>query len=224
MIGCVPSFGFGLQHPLAKAFIAFEMLPSLNLHPSQAARLLPSERARSQGASLKHWHRHWSAALRKTGGLDPVTALDDPALPLAMLPAEGFHRLRVALGVVLEGTRLRHCIAREALAEVQAQLGKEALDFARHQALAFEVAPMVDATAPRQALGDSVLALGAGVLVRVFAEATPPVGLRGRLRLPTDAEDASQALLLDPGGARQLSRSLLSILDPQWLSWFPAIR
>jgi type III secretion protein K len=210
-----------LRHPLAEALLHFNLLPSLLLHPKRdttAARELEA---------LPALHRHRSAALMKEHGLDPVLDLDDPALPLAMLPDAHFQRLLRLLGAALNAPHIRRTIAREELALLQAQLGDEGLAAARAPVAAalagLPVAPDWNA-AQAQTL---CMAWGAAVLAQAFDAATPQVGRRARLRLAPEA-DALRAPLsaagLLPERALALARDLLASLEPAWLSSFPTTR
>ena len=224
MTDAAPLLRFGLQHPLAGPFLAFDQLPSRLLHRSQRAALLSSQADWQLGETLPHLHRHWSAELKESASLASVTELDDPALPLAMAPQSAFDRLLMMLGAVLAGQRLRRVIQRDEVSVLRAQIGDEALDLARRQAPSFHAGLDEGLDWPLADAAEQVRALGAAALAKVFAAAAASVGRRGALRLPVDSQELSRRLPLDADAALRLSRSLLQRVDPQWLSLFPATR
>lgn len=213
----------GLRHPLAEAFLAFSLLPSLNLDATQAARLAP-EAALRLGARLPSLHRHWSAALIAEPPLTPLPTLDDPALPLAMLPPGRFERGVLMAGVLLAGRRIRHSITHHEVALWQTQLGDAALEFARRRAPGIHpgLAQETCADWPLESAAEGVTKLGSALLAHVFSAASPAVGQRGLLRLPAEAVTRARALPFDASEALPLSLSLLQEIEPEWLSLFPA--
>lgn len=208
-----------LGHPLADSLLRFELLPSLALHPAQAARLLPAPLQQLLEAgqlALPALHRHWSALLRRELQLAPLADLQDPALPLALAPPPLFERLLQHAGLALLGPRVRRAITRAEVAAWRDKLGEEGLRYARH------APPLTEAAAdgaPDQ--------LGAALLHTVFEAATPPVAARALLRLPPEA-GAARTLLpaacAAPAAALALAQSVLASLEPAWLSSFPATR
>jgi type III secretion protein K len=211
-----------IRHPLAEALLRFNLLPSLLLHPRRDAA-----GAGAQLKALPALHRHRSAALLKEHGLDPVLGLDDPALPLAMLPQAHFQRLLLLLGAALNGPHIRRTIAREELSLLKQQLGSEGLAAARAPAaVALAGLPVAPDWHPAQA--EAVcMAWGAAVLAQAFDAAAPQVARRARLRLAPEA-DALRAPLsaagLQPERALSIARELLQSLEPAWLSSFPTTR
>jgi type III secretion protein K len=217
-----PALTHWIRHPLAEALLRFNLLPSLLLHPTREA--LP---ARGALKALPALHRHRSAALLKDLGLSPVLGLDDPALPLAMLPAAHFERLLCLLGAALNAPHLRRTITRDDLAALKSQLGAEGMAMARSPTAAalagLPVAP--DWVAAHAAA--LCLAWGAAVLAQAFDTAAPEVAGRARLRLAPEA-DALRAPLaaagLTPERALAAALALLHTLEPAWLSSFPTTR
>lgn len=217
-----PALPGWLRHPLAEALLRFNLMPALLLHPRRAGAT-----ALHELKALPTLQRHQSAALLKQHGLDPVLDLEDPALPLAMLPGEHFERLLLVLGAALNAPHIRRTIARDELSTLRERLGSEAMAAARTPTAAalagLPVAPDWDAAnAP-----EISMAWGAAVLGQAFDAATAPVGQRGRLRLAPEA-DALRAPLsaagLQPERALRIARELLQTLEPQWFSSFPATR
>lgn len=209
-----------LGHPLAEALLRFNLLPSTLLHPSREAHAGPVELK-----ALPALHRHRSAALLKQWGLGPVLSLDDPALPVAMLPQAHFDRLTLLLGAALNAPHVRRTIARVELHQLRQQLGTEGLAAARTPAAnalaGMPVAPDWQAANA----GTICMAWGAALLAQAFDAATPQVAGRARLRLPPQA-DALRAPLsaagLQPDTALKVARELLQTLEPAWLSSFRA--
>lgn len=208
------------SHPLAGPFLAFCLLPSLCLHATQAAARVP-ETALAQTTGLPTLHRHWSAELSNT--LEPVSSLDDPVLPLAMLPAERFDALLLYAGALLAGQPIRRCIARVPVQTMQAELGDAVLNFTRSRASAIH-AGLDDLAWRTDDIAADTVALGQVMLAQAFLTATPAVRQRGLLRLPIDASNHAQALSLSPAESLRISLALLQEIEPEWLSLFPITR
>lgn len=192
-------------------------MPSLSLHATQATALVP-ETVLAQTAGLPSLHRHWSAEL--SGKLEPVLGLDDPILPLAMLPAERFDTLLLYAGALLAGQPIRRCITRALVQAMQAELGDGVLNFTRNRAAAIH-AGLDDLAWRTEAIGADTLALGQVMLAQAFLTATPAVRQRGLLRLPIAASSHAQALALSPAESLRISLALLQEIEPEWLSLFP---
>jgi len=208
-----------ISHPLAEALLRFNLLPSTLLHPRR-----DTSPAHVELKALPALHRHRSAALLKEHGLDPVLNLQDAALPLAMLPPAHFQRLLLLLGAALNAPHVRRTIARDALAQLKAQLGNEGLAIVRTApAMALAGLPVAPDWDPARA-GEICTAWGSAVLAQAFDAASPQVGRRARLRLAPEA-DALRAPLsaagLQPERALHIARELLQSLEPVWLSSFP---
>jgi len=211
-----------LRHPLAGPFLAFCLLPSLSLHATQAAAWVPAT-VLEQATRLPTLHRHWSAAMIRAGEFEPVPSLDDPALPLAMLPAERFDRFALVAGAMLAGQFIRRCIARADVEALQTQLGDAVLDFTRRRAAAIH--PGLDSLAWRSdAIAEDTAALGNTLIGSAFDAASPAVRQRGLLRLPVATPQHARELPLSPAESLRISLSLLQEIEPEWLSLFPATR
>ena len=212
----------GQRHPLAGSLLAFCLLPSLTLHVSHAD-LLPPISIQTRGDQLPALHRVWSAEIIEKCGMEPVTAFDDPVLPLAMLPAEILDRLVPLAGATLAGQCIRRCIAREDVELLRAQLGDTMLDFVRRRAPAFH-AGLDDSSMTNWSLdaaGEEVAILGNTLLAQVFDSASKPVAQRALLRLPAEAFGRNSTFPVAADDALRLSLNLLQELDPEWLSSFP---
>lgn len=217
-----PSLPAWLRHPLAAALVRFHFLPAQLLHPGRMADRVPRALR-----ALPALQRHQSAVLLRQLGPAAVPDLDDPGLPLALLPDAHLDRLLLLLGAALNAPHIRRTITREDLAVLRERLGDEAVAMARTptaEALAgLPVAPDWDAGRA----GELCRAWGAAVLSQAFDAAAPAVTCRARLRLAPEA-DALRAPLaaagLQPERALRIARELLHTLEPQWLSSFPATR
>jgi hypothetical protein len=215
-----PSPAHWMRHPLAQALLRFNLLPSHFLHPARDDAV-PALALKA----LPGLHRHRSAALLKKHGLDPVLSLDDPALPLAMLPEPHFGRLLLLLGAALNAPHVRRTIARHQIALLRQQIGSEGLAIARTPTAAalagLPVAPDWEGARAAALCG----AWGAAVLAHAFDAASPPVAQRALLRLAPEADALRASLVaagLQPLRALTVARELLQTLEPAWLSSFPA--
>jgi hypothetical protein len=206
-------------HPLAEALLRFHLLPSLTLHPSRAGAWAGFA---SRGDAPAGLHRHWSADMLRELPEGDVTALDDPALPVAMLPPAAFDRLLLTAGVVLNAQHIRRTIARDAVAKLRDELGEPLLALARARPADELPEPAAwDAGKARA----TCIAAGTGLVAQSLEAASPAVAGRGRLRLPADAEPLRRSLAsagLDPQRALATACELVQSLEPQWHSSFPA--
>lgn len=210
-----------LQHPLAGALVRFNVLPSLFIHPLRAAGWPVAQELPSAV------HQHWSAALIKEEALEPVLSLDEPALSLALLPQELFAPLMLLCGIRLNALHVRRAIARTEVELLRAQLGDEGLAAARTRSATslagMPCAPDWDAACARELCE----AWGAGLLARAFDGASPALARRAALRLPETAAPVRARLAgagLQPSDALALAHEHLNLMDPAWLSCFPANR
>jgi hypothetical protein len=227
-MAALSSSALWLGHAQAESLLRFNLLPSLWLHASRERSLLPAGLAQAfeQSGATGGLHRHWSAALIRGLGLAPATQLEDPALPLALLPAESFERLLSWCGLVLLGPRIRQTIARDEVRLLEEQLGDDALRFARTRAAALHASG--DGPRLEHANVSAQASLwGSALLAAAFDAAGEPVARRGLLRLPEDAANERFRLPASLSQSRQalaLARAVLDVQDPEWLSSFPASR
>lgn len=221
-----------LTHPQAAALLRFDHLPSLWMHPSRRAALLPGMDGdlleAPPGGSRAHarLHGHGSRALQDTLGLQPLDDPRDASLCLATLPEPAWARLAQYGGAVLAAPRLQRVIARAQLEALGQALGPQALAFARTRAAALHPGLKAATGLPAQGLAATCLAWGHALLARAL-EATPTaVARRGQLRLSQDAVDAAPLLLaeLGPAQALALCLSLIEKTEPSWHSSFHAAR
>ena len=216
---------------LAEPLFRFSCLPSLALHPSRVAALVPPA-AHALLAQLTpdmpSWgrmHRHWSAALVQSLGLAPVSDVKDPALALALLPPRVWNQVQSLGGAMLAGPRIRRTIARTQVQALQSQLGAPAFEFARGPAAALHAGWDAALALDFEQLAPVSLAWGEALQARALDAATPAVAQRGRLRLPSAAVDMAASSLfaqMAPSQALTLLCSLTERTDPAWLLSFRA--
>ena len=214
------------NHPMAQNLIRFNALPSLNLHASRLAKLMPLGVLSEISPAL--WNRHCSAILLQSLDSQPVLTLEDPALPLAMLPAPMFERLTLWSGVLLVAPWIQRTIARADVLELNSQLGAEAVNFALNTApglLKLSSPPQADFLFAADQSRAQALQLGSALLSAAFATAPPGIAQRGLLRLPADVVDIrakiATTVLKNDAQALLLARSMTHLLEPAWLSSFP---
>ncbi|MBS1196644.1 MAG: hypothetical protein H6R18_429 [Proteobacteria bacterium] len=222
MNAAAASAGFpGVRHPLADSFFSFCLLPTLSLHPSQAVALVP-DAVLQHAAILPTTHRHWSEYLIQALELGVVSNLDDPALPLAMLPQASLDKFMLSAGAVLAGKHIRRCISRAEVQALQDQLGDSLYQFVCQRAARLHSGLESGVAWPVDDIIEELAALGSALLGLAFQEVAPAIGQRGLLRLPLETKNRMADLPLSSGEALQISLSLLQEIDPKWLSLFPA--
>jgi type III secretion protein K len=233
-MACAPGAAHAawLTHPQADSLLRFDWLPSLWLHPTRVAALLPAsagtllQAAPNGSRAHARLHEHWSRGLLGTLGLG---SLDDPheaSLCLAALPEPAWMRLAQYGGATLAAPRLRRVIAREQLAVLGEALGTQTLEFACGRAA--HLHPGLDAAngLPSQDLAASCLAWGRALVARALEAAPRPVARRGQLRLSQDAVETAPLALagIDAPQALVLCMSLIEEIEPSWHSSFRAAR
>lgn len=217
-----------VSHPMASGLLAFNALPSRFLHGSRMAELMPF--GQPPEVLDAQFHRHCSALLLPGLDSQPVLAMEDPALPLAMLPPETFAQLLQLCGVLLLAPSIQRVIARDEARALQQGLGKQAVDFAYFQAPGLLELPFVSQEktgfTAGQAKAQAVL-WGAALLHAAFASAPKNISQRGFLRLPAEAAQLRQqmpaAAVQSNAQALSIARSITQTLEPQWLSSFPTL-
>lgn len=219
--------GIPLRHTLMPHLVAFNLLPSLTLHPEHVVQhALPAgfEDLLARHATAALAHRHWSASILQTLSLseDPVCNLEAPTLPVALLHGELLEALAHSAGLALLAARLRRMVARADLAEASRVLGEEAVRYARAYTAAAIFVPDTTAWETSQ-LDAAVHVLGYGLLGRALQAAPLAIRARGLLRLPVLAEAVPQLMPLTADEALDLALQLLTERDPQWRSLFPSI-
>ncbi|TMS57089.1 hypothetical protein MW7_014095 [Imbroritus primus] len=222
-----PGGGLPLGHTLMPHLVAFNLLPSLTLHPEHVTQhALPAGfdelLACPETAALAH--RHWSTSILQTLSLeaDPVCDLDAPALPIAMLHGELLEALARSAGLALLTVRLRRMVARADLAEASRVLGEETVRYARAHAVNPVFVPDTTDWDVSQ-LDAAIPVLGYGLLGRALQAAPLAIRARALLRLPVLAEAVPQLMPLAADEALDLALQLLTERDPQWRSLFPSI-
>lgn len=207
----------------------FNLLPSLDLHPSRAALWLPGHGTAwvAAPATARHWHRRWSQLLleRLQADAQPVRDLSHPATPLALAaPALLCATVRHA-GLLLLGKSLRRRIARRDVNAAQAAIGCAAWNWVCARGAALH--PGLDDTPPwlDRGLAEAADQLGAGLLAQSWNDAPAPLRRRADWKLPLDAESPASREVsgMTPSQACDLCLQTLHLLEPEWLSSFPTI-
>lgn len=220
------------SRPLASAPLQrFNLLPSLELHPSRAALWLPEQAAAAAWCALpaaaRQWHRQWSALLleRLQADARPVDDLSHAATPLALAAPALLQATARHAGLLLLGRNLRLRIARGEVHAAQEALGRAAWDWVCEQGAALhpglaDARPWLD-----QGLAAGADLLGAGLLAQSWHDAPAPLRRRADWKLPLDAESpaARAASGMSPPQACDLCLQTLHFLEPEWLSSFPTI-
>lgn len=209
------------HHPLAETLLKFNLLPSLFAHPLRDA---PISRQLKQLPALD---RHKSAALLRKHKLGYVLSMEDPALVLALLPKAHFARLMGLLGAALNAPHIRRTISRIDRAALHDQIGGEAMAIVREPVAAALAGMPVAPDWETSRAQDICFAWGAAILAQAFDAATPEVAGRARLRLAPEADSLRAPLSaagLEPERALRICLDLLQVLEPAWVSSFPATR
>ena len=208
----------------------FNLLPSHSLHASRAALWLPGYASAApwlaQPASQRQWHRRWSELLLERLGADATPVLDftHPATALALASPALLQTTGRHVGLLLLGKNLRLRIARSEVHAAQQAVGRAALDWACSQGA--QLHPGLDHPEPwlAQGLAAGADQLGAGVLAQSWHDAPAALRRRADWKLPLDAEspESRAANGMMPTQALKLCLQTLLLLEPTWLSSFPA--
>ncbi|MFC4297784.1 SctK family type III secretion system sorting platform protein [Castellaniella hirudinis] len=202
--------------------LAFNLLPSLTLHPSRYAAFGAPSRP-VPAACAAAWHRHWSAAiLRRLNLRDrPVADADRPELPLALLSPDRLARVARHLGAVCCAPRLRRVIAGSEVRVLAVAVGGDVLAFARQAETGGWSRPADLDDGLTTGWADRLDQIGCAALRHIFHAAGPELGLRAELRLADEpavnVPDAGQIPL-------DLALDILERIEPTWHSSFHATR
>lgn len=201
--------------------LEFNFLPSRTLHPSRHAGFGAPARPVPEPCAAA-WHRHWSRDILRRLGLHdrPVRDAERPELALALLPPDRLARLARHTGASLCAPRLRRVIDGGEVRQLAAELGGDALAFARRAAPAASAAAPADALSA-QDLPAAVDRLGRAALLAALHDGGPELVLRAELKLPDAPGDDPPCA---PGDCLALALDVLKLIEPTWLSYFPATR
>ncbi|MBS7777589.1 hypothetical protein [Acidovorax sp. CCYZU-2555] len=209
----------------------FNLLPSLELHPSRAALWLPQQATAGDWlaapAAARQWHRQWSALLleRLQADAQPVRDLAHAATPLALAAPALLQATARHAGLLLLGKNLRLRIKRSEVSAAREALGSAAWDWVCLEGAALH--PGLADARPWLRLGLAAGAdlLGAGLLAQSWHDAPAPLRRRADWKLPLDAESPAsrEASGMTSPQACRLCLQTLHFLEPEWLSSFPTI-
>lgn len=218
---------------------AFNLLPSLTLHPSRDAEYGAPPPGDAPAALSSAWHRHRSALILQRLDLAerPVLEARQPELALALLAPEPLAACARMLGATLCGARLRRAIAGTEVRHYLASLGEPVLRFARVHAPRLHAGTLADGAGDPAQTARAVLDTGHAALLQALSGGGPELALRAGLKLPADAGgDAAIRLQASAGAvpgvaslpcsadqALSLALDILKITEPTWHSSFPAI-
>jgi hypothetical protein len=215
-----------LGQAVAEHVLKLSLFPSLGLHSTQAAALLPPlmqvcfEDIQSPVSArlirAEVMHRHISRWLLNSQQLSPILDISDPALPLAALPVSVFQKLVLYIGLGMLSHSLRQSISREEVGLLRQVLGVSAMDFS----LRCEVQDIKSVPVDFTRLPEQATQIGSVVLANIFERSSDAVGKRGLLRLPAQLDAAPIQSDLQ---SFSLAISALNFIDPEWLSSFPSI-
>ena len=208
--------------------LEFNLLPSRNLHAERMAALFKVHEIPGallqQPEVMRALHSRLSARLLAELGdySTPVLDLDQPAMPLALLPGDGLARLAKLAGTMLIGKHLRHAIDRNAVLQARVDLGADRVTWAiRH---AEQIHPGLDDASRWLGGGWAAAAdlLGNGFIALAWQDAPVSLRLRADWRLSPSIDDLQvrQASAMTCSAARECCLNLLSQMEPEWLSNF----
>lgn len=193
------------------------------MHPSHTATLVDFF-SENVAAKFPNIHRHWSAEILSVHGLLDIPSLQQPALPLAMLPSPAFENLIAHLGGVLGGARIRRIISHAEIHMLQEAIGSSVVDFVRSKASQLHPGLADHQWCFEGPLANAIVEMGEELLAKAFLAAPRAVGLRGLWRLPVRAVSATNLMSFEGGEALHLSTRVLQEIEPAWLSLFTADR
>jgi len=200
---------------LTSKIYRFNFCPASYIHPSRRRGFddgklssLVWKTARSQPAL--------SQFILKKLNIDEQASFDMnyPDWPLILLEPPQLSRLQRHIAAVLFNPRIRHSVRHDEVVAWRERLGVNAYKFALNgfNLLPRTVWPLVD-----HEIAD-LEAVSSGLLELAMSTAPRPLFLRAVLKLP----DVSFAPKIELVFARNLIYSLMSILEPEWRSYFLA--
>jgi YOP proteins translocation protein K (YscK) len=202
---------------LARKLYKFNFCPADYVHPSRRRRF-------DQG---KLHDRVWETSRARAAlSLHILRCLDvednpcfdphDPAWPLLLLEPAQISRLQRHLAAVIFNPLIRHSVLHDDVVMWRTRLGVDAYKFALN---GFNLLPMT-AWEQTEYEVSQVEAVSYGLIEVAMASAAYPVRSRAVLKLP----EISAPPNIEVESARRLVNALMSILEPEWRSYFSAIR
>lgn len=217
--------------PLAALLVArlleFNQWPSRMLHPARAQAVWTEQELAQQGRSAsldRVLHLRASRRLLAQLGSDamPVTQLNAPALPLALMASDLQLLLVRRVGLMALGKLLSSLIARAQVVQAREDLGRESMDWAIAHAWQWPESgwlhPVLQLQQGWTAKADL---LGSAVLARSWQQAPAPLRRRADWSLAPQACELVLPETITEVQARTLCLSQLAEMEPAWLLLFP---
>nr|WP_314623041.1 SctK family type III secretion system sorting platform protein [uncultured Noviherbaspirillum sp.] len=202
---------------MAQRLFEFNFCPSGYIHPSRRkqfddGKLHPSvwETTRALPALSRH--------ILKCLDIENKACFDLGFVqwPLLLMQPQQLTRLQRHLAAVIFNPIIRRCVLHDEVVMWRNRLGADAYKFALN---GFEFLPRK--LWPHTDFDVSQLeAISYGLIQAAMTPVMRPARLRAVLKLPTISEPSS----FDPDCAQKLVTTLMSILEPEWRSYFPRIQ
>lgn len=203
--------------PLAIALYKFNFCPADYLHPTR--------RPQFDGGMLNDqvWETRRARSSLSTHILKSLRVEDKACFdlnhaewPLILLDADRLDRLQRFIAAFIFSAQVRHSVLHDEVMKWRARLGADAYKFALNGT---KLLPRVERT---ELEGDAALleAISNGWIEAAMSTAIEPLRLRANLKLQRN----SIVPPVEPSTAQRLVHALISILEPEWRSFFPAVR
>jgi hypothetical protein len=202
---------------LARKLFEFNFCPSNYIHPSRrkhfdSGRLHHAvwETTRARPALSRHILK--CLAIEKHACFD----LSYTQWPLLLMEPNQLNRLQRHLVAVIYNATIRHSMLHDEVVIWRNRLGTDAYKFALS---GFDFLPRAMRMHPGFELSQ-LETVSYGLIQAAMEPAIEPARLRGILKLP----DVSDSFKIDPDYAQKLVTTLMSILEPEWRSYFLKIQ
>jgi hypothetical protein len=202
---------------LARKLYKFNFCPAEYVHPS---RRFGFDEGKLHGRVWETTRARAALSLHILRSLDiedkPCFDLNHSEWPLLLLEPAQLIRLQRHLAAVIFNPLIRHSVLHDEVVLWRARLGVDAYKFALN---GFNLLPK---TAWLQIDYDisQLEAVSYGLIEVAMTSAADPIRLRAALKLP----DISVPPRIEVEFARKLVNALMSILEPEWRSYFLAIQ
>lgn len=205
-----------ISPPLAIKLYKFNFCPADYLHPTRRSQfdggvlndqVWETRRARSSLSA----HILKSLCVEEQACFD----LNHAEWPLILLDADRLDRLQRFIAAFIFSAQVRHSVLHDEVMRWRARLGADAYKFALNGT---KLLPKLERT---EVEGNAGLleAISNGWIEAAMSTAIEPLRLRASLKLQRD----SIVPHVEPSTAQRLVHALISILEPEWRSFFPAV-